>query len=59
MIKRDWSTSSNFVNYSTLNSQCNWRGEDLMRNQHINTNALPITMKRGINVNPIFVDISS
>ena len=46
IIKRDWAASSNFINYSTLNSEHNW--EDLRIVQEMYKHALPMTIvKRG------------
>ena len=58
IFKRDWTTSSNFINYFTLNSEHNW--EDLCMHSMDQQTCIPIynhnyTMGGSI-FNPVVVD---
>lgn len=59
MFRRDGITSSNFINYSTLNGDHNWEHTTMYVFKEINKLALPKTITSNIRrdriFNPIFV----
>ena len=60
VFKRDCTTSSDFINYSTPNSEHNW--EDLciqLRNQQTSTSENHNLIKGGPIFNPIFAEAPS